>query len=288
MPNSMTGYGRAVKDFITVELRSVNHRYLDISVRTPRSHVFLEEPLKALVTKTIGRGKVEVSVTVENLAAETTRMTLNRPILEQVLDAARVLEAEYGVANDLKASALLRFPDVLSVSRQEPETEAITALALSAVEEALHDFCAVREREGGRLAADIESKLCEIERLTSGIEARMPENVSAYRERLRLKMTEVLEQRAFDETRILTEAAIYADRICTDEETVRLRSHIKAMRGMLTQKGAVGRKMDFLTQEFSREANTIGSKCGDTETLGLVVDLKSEIEKIREQVQNIE
>ena len=288
MLNSMTGYGRASKDALTVELRSVNHRYLDISVRVPRSYAFLEEPLKALAARLAGRGKLEIGVTVDNLAAETVKITLNRPVLESYLEAARTLEAEYGVANDVRASAALRFPDVMAAARQEPETEAVTALALSTAEDAFRDFTAARAREGARLAEDITGKLREIERLTSLIEARMPENVAAYRERLRAKITEILEQRSFDENRILTEAAVYADRVCADEETVRLRSHIEALRGMLRQSGAIGRKMDFLVQEFMREANTIGSKCGDTETVGYVVDLKSEIEKIREQVQNIE
>ena len=288
MPNSMTGYGRASKDALTVELRSVNHRYLEASVRAPRSYAFLEEPLKALAARSAGRGKIEIGVTVDNLAAETVKITLNRPVLESYLAAARLLEEEYGVANDVRASAALRFPDVMAAARQEPETEAVTALALAAAGEAFRDFNAVRAGEGARLAEDISGKLCEIERLMALLEVRMPENVAAYRERLRAKITEILEQRSFDEARILTEAAVYADRICADEELVRLRSHIAALRGMLRQSGAIGRKMDFLVQEFMREANTIGSKCGGAETVGLVVDLKSEIEKIREQVQNIE
>jgi uncharacterized protein (TIGR00255 family) len=284
----MTGYGRASKDALTIDLRSVNHRYLDISVRTPRSYAFLEEPLKALAARSAGRGKIEIGVTVDNLAAETVKIALNRPVLESYLAAARTLEEEYGVVNDIRAAAALRFPDVMAAARQEPETEAVTATALFAAGEAFADFNAARAREGARLAEDIEVKLTEIGRLTAFIEARMPENVAAYRERLRLKITEILEQRSFDESRILTEAAVYADRICADEELVRLKSHVAALRGMLKQSGAVGRKMDFLVQEFMREANTIGSKCGDTETVSFVVDLKSEIEKIREQVQNIE
>ena len=288
MPHSMTGYGRAVCGAITVELRSVNHRYLDCSVRVPRSCVFLEEPLKALVTASLSRGKIEVNVTVDFLAADTSRPTLNRSMLEGYLDAARILESEFGLANDIKASSALRFPDVIAISRQEPDTEAMTEQASAAAKEALLEFCAVRGREGERLALDITQKLTEIERIVTKIEERLPAIVAAYRDRLCIKMADFLEQKTLDETRILTEAAIFADRVCSDEETVRLRSHIAAMRGMLSQSGALGRKMDFLTQEFSREANTIGSKCSDTETVGYVVDLKSEIEKIREQVQNIE
>jgi uncharacterized protein (TIGR00255 family) len=288
MIKSMTGYGRASEGALTVELRSVNHRYLDISVRTPRSYAFLEEPLKTYAAKQAARGKVEIGVAVDNLAAETVKIHLNRIVLDSYLEAARALEKEYGVTNDVRASVALRFPDVMAASRIEPETETMTALALSAAEEAFADLNAARTREGARLAEDISGKLGEIERLAGLIEARMPENVTAYRERLRLKITEILEQRAFDEARILAEAAIYADRICADEELVRLKSHIAALRGMLKQSGAIGRKMDFLAQEFMREANTIGSKCNDTETTGYVVDLKSEIEKIREQVQNIE
>jgi uncharacterized protein (TIGR00255 family) len=288
MIKSMTGFGRANKEMLTIDLRSVNHRYLDVSVRLPRSFAFLEEPLKTLAGKFAARGKIEIGVTVDNLAAETVRITLNRPVLESYLEAAKALEAEFGITNDIRASAALRFPDVMAASRAEPEAEAVTAIALEAATAAFSDFNAARAREGARLAGDIEIKLCEIERLCGLIEARMPENVSAYRERLRGKIAEILEGRSFDDSRILTEAAIYADRICADEEMVRLRSHISALRSMLKQSGAIGRKMDFLVQEFMREANTIGSKCGDTETTGYVVDLKSEIEKIREQVQNIE
>jgi len=224
---------------------------------------------------------------VDNLAADTVSITLNRPVLESYLSAAVTL-SDYGIANDIKASSALRFPDVMAAAKQEPETEAVTALALSVAEEAFADFNRTRAGEGERLAGDIGAKLTEIERLAALIETRMPENVAAYRERLRVKITEILEGRSFDEARILTEAAVYADRICADEELVRLRSHIAALRGMLKQSGAVGRKMDFLVQEFMREANTIGSKCNDTETVSFVIDLKSEIEKIREQVQNIE
>jgi uncharacterized protein (TIGR00255 family) len=288
MLKSMTGYGRAGKDALTIELRSVNHRYLDISVRTPRSYAFLEEPLKGFAAKQAARGKIEIGVTVDNLAAELVKITLNRPVLESYLDAARVLEDEFGIANDIRASSAIRLPDVMAAARTEPDTEAVTELALNAAESAFVDFNAARLREGTRLAEDITGKLSEIERLSAMIEARMPENLAAYRERLRLKITDILEHRSFDETRILTEAAVYADRICADEELVRLKSHISALRGMLGQTGAIGRKMDFLVQEFMREANTIGSKCNDTETVGYVVDLKSEIEKIREQVQNIE
>ncbi|MCL2003545.1 MAG: YicC family protein [Oscillospiraceae bacterium] len=288
MIKSMTGYGRAVKDALTVEVRAVNHRYLDVSVRTPRSCAFLEEPLKTFAAKHAARGKLEIGVVIDNLAAETVKVSLNRPVLESYLEAARLIEEEYGVANDIRASAALRFPDVMAAARQEPETKTMTALALETAEAAFADFNAARAREGARLAEDIAVKLDGIERQTALIEARMPENVAAYRERLRLKITEILDKQAFDEARILTEAAVYADRVCADEELVRLKIHIAALRGMLNQTGAIGRKMDFLVQEFMREANTIGSKCSDTETVRYVVDLKSEIEKIREQVQNIE
>jgi uncharacterized protein (TIGR00255 family) len=288
MLNSMTGYGRASAETLTVELRSVNHRYLDISVRTPRSFAFLEEPLKAIAAKFAVRGKIEIGITVDNLAAETLKTTLNRPVLESYIEAARLLQAEYGLDNDLRVSNALRFPDVMTASRQEPETEKLTAIAAAAAEEAFSDFNAVRAREGARLCGDIEGKLVGIERITALIEARMPQNVAAYRERLRTKISEILENKTFDDARILTEAAVYADRICADEEVVRLKIHISALRKMLRQSGAMGRKMDFLVQEFTREANTIGSKCNDSETVGYVVDLKSEIEKIREQVQNIE
>ncbi len=286
MPNSMTGYGRASSASLTVELRSVNHRYLEVSVRTPRGYLFLEEPLKALASRFVGRGKLEIGVSVDNV--ESTQLAFSRPVWEGYLAAAKILENEYGVTNDLTASSALRLPDVMTAARREPEIEAVTAQACEAAEEAFADFCAAREREGARLAEDIEGKLSEIERLAALIAERMPEVAAAYRERLRVKLGEVLEQKMLDESRILTEAALYADRICVDEELVRLRSHIAALRDLLRQEGAVGRKMDFLMQEFSREANTVGSKCNDAETTGYVLELKSEIEKIREQVQNLE
>ncbi|MDR1693191.1 MAG: YicC family protein [Oscillospiraceae bacterium] len=286
MPNSMTGYGRASVGSLTVELRAVNHRYLEVSVRTPRGFLFLEEPLKSLAQKSISRGKLEVTVTSDS--QEMIRLSFSRPVWEGYLAAAAALEDEYGLKNDLTASSALRLPDIMSVSRSEPEMDTVTERAIEAAEAAFADFQAFRAKEGARLAEDIREKLVGIERLAALIAGRMPEIVSAYRERLRGKLAEVLESKLIDESRILTEAALYADRICVDEELVRLRSHIASFRDLLSAKGAAGKKMDFLIQEFAREVNTVGSKCGDSETVGYVIDLKSEIEKIREQIQNIE
>jgi len=284
---SMTGYGRAKQGSLTVEIRAVNHRYLDVNVRVPRALSFLEEPMGKLAARTVKRGKVEVCLVADNLSAETTRMQLNREVLEGYLETARLLEQEYGLAPDLTVSSAMRLPDVLVAARQEPDVEAMTAQVLGIAETALSELIAARELEGAHMTRDILEKLQGIEELTGRIERRMPESVAAYREKLTGRMREVLEQQP-DESRILQEAALYADRVAVDEETVRLRGHIAALRGMLESRDAVGRKMDFLIQEFGREANTIGSKCSDAETQSLVIDLKSEIEKLREQAQNIE
>ena len=288
MVRSMTGYGRGKEGPVTVEIRAVNHRYLDVSVRSPRICSYLEEPVKTLAGRYVSRGKVEIGITVENIYADLTRMTLNRAVLEGYLEAAALISSEYKLQNDLTVSAAITLPEVMSPVREEADAEEMTKITLAAAERALADFNDMRTREGARLTEDILGKADEIERLTALVEERMPQSVEAYRKRLEAKMLETLASTSIDESRILTETAIFADKVAVDEETVRLRSHIGALRGMLAGKGAVGRKLDFLAQEFGREANTIGSKCSDIETSRVVVDLKAEIEKIREQVQNIE
>lgn len=288
MISSMTGYGRAREGFMTIELKSVNHRYLDISIRTPRMYAYLEEPVKALIAKRVSRGKIEGSITIENLAAETTKIQLNEPVLEGYILAAETAAAEYGLTNDLTISSVLRLPDITRTTREELDSGELTELAVKLCAEALDEFCGARAREGERLAADIQDKLIAIENLKSQIGERMPLSVESYRTRLTAKMRELLGQTGIDESRILTEAAIFADKVAIDEEIVRLGSHITSLRDMLKGDGAIGRKLDFLVQEFGREANTIGSKCSDIDTSRLVIDLKAEIEKIREQVQNIE
>ena len=292
MIKSMTGYGSAkgaVGELkISVELKSVNNRYLDVSVRMPRSFLFAEDAVKAAVGKHISRGKVDLFVSVDSSDADSMTVKVNEPLLRGYIEAIRHISAEYGLAEELGAVSVSRFPDILSVEKKELDAEAISEGIVAVTEEALRDFDAMRLREGEKLCADVLEKLAAIELLVAKVEQEAPKTVEAYRVRLREKMSELLSSAAIDDNRILAEAAIYADRIAVDEETVRLRSHMSQLRGMLAGGSPIGRKIDFLIQEFNREANTIGSKCQNTEIAYVVVDLKSEIEKIREQIQNIE
>ena len=295
MVKSMTGYGRAkaVRNgrSITVEVRSVNNRYLDFTAKMPRAYIFAEDAMKALVQKYVSRGKVDVFVTVENQGAEETVVTLNEPLVKSYLDALRHLmqlgggyiSPEIGCAADVA-----RLPDVLTVTKAEEDLEALSGDLCAVLEDALRAHTAMREKEGARLAEDIRRRLDAIEALTQLVEARSPQTVAEYREKLLSRMREVLQSTAADESRILTEAAVFADKVAVDEETVRLRSHLSQLREMLESAVPVGRKLDFLIQEVNRESNTIGSKCSDLQIARDVVELKAEIEKIREQVQNIE
>lgn len=301
MLRSMTGYGRAAaRDFpgaalpgLTVELRAVNHRYLDVSVRGPRSLSFLEDAVKKRVSGTsdVSRGKVEVLLSLDREDGAAT-VDISPDTAAAYLEAARKLEETLGVRNDLTASALLRMPEVAVVHKGDFDEDAITALALELTGRALEAFNSMRRQEGGRLREDILRKADEIERLVDLAEQRSPVTVEAYRARLEQKMRETLENMTIEESRLLTEVALFADKVSVDEETVRLRSHLTALREMLEADkmscGPIGRKLDFLAQELGREANTIGSKGNDIEMGRIVVDMKTEIEKIREQVQNIE
>lgn len=292
MIKSMTGYGSAKGNAgdleISVELKSVNNRYLDTSVRMPRSFLFAEDAVKAAISRHISRGKVDMFITVDSSAADNMKVKINEPLLHGYLDAIRKISEEYGLVNDLSAMNVSRLPDILSVEKADYDTEAISEGIVTVAEQALCDFDAMRQREGERLCADILSKLETIEKLVTAVELESPKTVESYRNKLRDKMNEILGTAGVEESRILAEAAIYADRVAVDEETVRLRSHMAQLRGMLKGGSPIGRKIDFLIQEFNREANTIGSKCQNSDIAHIVVDLKSEIEKIREQIQNIE
>ena len=292
MIKSMTGYGSAKGTVegleIRVELKSVNNRYLDSSVRLPRSFLFAEEMVKTLVQKHISRGKVDVFVNVDSSAAGDMAVKVNEGLLKGYVEAIRHIAAEYGLEDDLTAQSVGRFPDVLTVEKKDLDAEAISAGMERIVEEALQDFDAMRTREGEKLRDDVIARLETIRGLVAQVEEKAPETVAAYRRRLEQKMAEVLSTAGIDENRILAEAAIFADHIAVDEETVRLRSHMSQLADMINGDSPTGRKIDFLIQEFNREANTIGSKCQNSEIAHMVVDLKSEIEKIREQIQNIE
>jgi uncharacterized protein (TIGR00255 family) len=292
MVKSMTGYGRAEETFngctITVELRSVNNRYLDCNVRIPRLYLFAEEAIKGRVQNTISRGKVDVFVTLDSAGAEKVQVSVNRPVADGYYAALKQLSEDYGLSGEVSVSLLSRFPEVLLAEKAEEDVEQMAKDICSVLDRALADFDQMRAREGERLREDILSRAEVIEEKVALVEQRSPQTVAEYRAKLEARMNEVLSNTQLDPARILTEAAIFADKVAVDEETVRLRSHIGQLREMLSKGGATGRKLDFLIQEFNREANTIGSKCSDIKISGQVVDIKAEIEKIREQVQNIE
>lgn len=288
----MTGYGRGERVLhdrtITVELRAVNNRYLDCTVKIPRLYVFAEEAIKSRIQKRIARGKLDVFVSIDSTAADKVAVTLNRPVADGYYAALVQMRDSYGLHDDISVSLLSRFPDVFLVEKEQGDAEVISEDILTVLDLALDEFEGMRAREGARLDADVREKAARIAALVDEIETRAPQIVTDYRERLRARMEEVLANVQLDEGRILTEAALFADKVAVDEETVRLRSHLSQLDEMLTAGGPVGRKLDFLIQEFNREANTIGSKCSDVAAAKLVVELKGEIEKIREQVQNIE
>jgi uncharacterized protein (TIGR00255 family) len=288
----MTGYGRAVQTVngreFTVELRSVNNRYLDCSVRLPRLLSFGEDAVKQAVKRSISRGKVDVFISVRSEAGDETKVTLNKGVLEGYLSAMRQMVADYGVQDDISVSAVSRLPDVFLVEKPEVDEEQLLADLMSVVDTALEGYDAMRRTEGEALDRDLRSRGQTILELVAQVEQGNAQTVIDYRTRLENKLREVLENTSIDESRILTEAAIFADKVAVDEETVRLRSHLQQMNTMLSGGGAVGRKLDFLLQEMNRETNTIGSKCTDVRLARIVVDIKAELEKIREQTQNIE
>ena len=292
MVKSMTGYGRAVETVngreFTVEIRSVNNRYLDCTVKLPRSFSFAEEAVKAAVKAAVSRGKVDVYISVRSETEADVQVTLNKPVLEGYLAAMRQMVAEYGVKDDISVSALSRMNDIFVVDKPKADEDQLKADLLSVVDKALTAYDAMRITEGLALENDLRSRANTILELVAQVEEQNPRTVSEYRKRLEEKMREVLESKSIDESRILTEAAIFADKVAVDEETVRLRSHLEQMDTMLSGSGGIGRKLDFLLQEMNREANTTGSKCSDVKVARIVVDIKAELEKIREQTQNIE
>lgn len=292
MIKSMTGFGRGHQVLngrdITVEIRAVNHRYYEFSSRLPRSLGYVEDKLKTLLQGRISRGKVEVSVLINNVEAADEKITINHEIVKEYIDAMRSVKDEFGLVDDLSLSNILRIPDAFTVVKTETDEEQLWEDIRSTAEEALEHFISMRENEGERMKQDVLSRLAKIEEWVGVVETRSPMVVEDYRKRLYDKMCEVLSSTNIDENRILMEAGIFSEKTAVDEETVRLRSHIVQFRGMLESGEPVGRKLDFLVQEMNRETNTIGSKVQDIEVTRIVVDQKSEIEKIREQIQNIE
>ncbi len=292
MIKSMTGYGRAIQLVdgmnITVEIKSVNHRYFEFSSKLPRSYGFLDEKLKSFFMGKLTRGKMECYVSIETVEEPDTIISVNHPLVKGYLDAYKELSETYGLENNIKVSDIARVSDVFSIRKQAADEDKIWAAVSVVAQEALDGFIAMREREGERLKADVLSRLATIIENVEFVEERSPETVKEYNEKLLSRLKELLEDTHIDEQRILTEAAIFADKIAVAEETVRLRSHISQLTSFLDSSEAVGKKMDFLVQELNREANTIGSKAQDVEIARRVVSVKAEIEKIREQIQNIE
>ncbi len=292
MIRSMTGYGRAQElrngRDITVEFRSVNHRYFEFSARVPRAYGYLEEKLKGLAQGSASRGKVEVAVLIQTVDSPDSQVAVNTALAREYVEALRGLGAELGLADDLSLTAISRFGEIFTLKKSPDDEERIWADVSAVAQAAAARFVEMRQTEGRRLREDILGRLCTIEEKVAVVEERSPQTVAEYRAKLTARMEELLGKSGVEEQRILAEAAIVADRWAVDEETVRLRSHIAQLRTILDTPEAVGRKLDFLVQEMNREANTIGSKAQDVAIAQVVVDIKSEIEKIREQIQNIE
>ncbi|XOQ44046.1 MAG: YicC family protein [Clostridium sp.] len=292
MIKSMTGFGRCEKIIggrdITLEIRSVNHRYFDYSSRISRGYGFLDTKLKSFLQDRIARGKIDVFVSIETLESADTEILVNHSLAAGYIAALRELQKQYGLRDDISVMTVARYSDIFTV-RQAPEDEdEIWNAVRQVAEEAFQSFSEMREAEGSHLKEDFLNRTKNILELVRKVEERSPQTVKEYREKLLSRLQEMLADANIDEQRILTEAAIFADKVSVAEETVRLRSHVSQFHSMLESNEAVGRKLDFLVQEMNREANTIGSKCVDAEIAHLVVDMKAEIEKIREQVQNVE
>ena len=289
---SMTGYGRAEQERsgrdITVEIKSVNSRYFEYTSRMPRSFAFLDDKLKKLVNATISRGKTELALTVVNIGAPEASISVNLDLAKGYLDAIGEMSSALGVENDVTAGTLTRFSDIFTTRKAETDEEQLWADVKAVAEAAVENFVAMRAAEGEKLRADILSRLVYLEQAVGEIEQTSAERVQKYTEKLYAKLKALLEDTNIDEARILTEAAIFADKTAVDQETVRRRSHIRQYRDILEKNEPVGRKLDFLTQELNRETNTIGSKAQELAITRMVVDMKAEIEKIREQIQNIE
>ena len=288
MIRSMTGYGSAAGEAVKVEIKSVNNRYFDFNVKLPRTFMSLEEPLKQMAQKRVSRGKLDVFIMLDFARTSTDKVTVNEALAKAYYDAAVQVSGMMGKLPKITAHDIMRFPDVVKVERDEANTEALSTEIMRVFEDALLAFDDFRAREGERLGNDLAQRLDEIERLTTLAEARSVETVPEYREKLYARMEDILKNRQIDESRILTEAAIFADKIAINEETVRLRSHVAELRSMLSSTEPIGRKLDFLVQELNRESNTVASKGNDADMARIAVDLKAEVEKIREQAQNIE
>ena len=292
MLRSMTGYGRVKEENeareITVEIRSVNHRYLDLNIKVPRVCGYLEDPVAKAAQAAIARGKVDIFVSVRAKEGGDIRITPNMPVIRGYLDALKQVSETYSVSDEVTALALIRLPDAMQEDKEEADADELTAKVLAVMDKALEEYNVMRAREGARLCEDVTYRAGLLREYVDFVEQRSPECVEEYRAKIAARMEEILDGSELAQTRILQEAALYADKVNVTEEIVRLRSHLAQLESMLKSPVAVGRKLDFLVQEMNRETNTIGSKANDFSIANKVVDMKAEIEKIREQIQNLE
>jgi len=292
MVKSMTGYGRSQRAGkicdATVEIKSVNHRFFELSSRYPKNCAFLEEKIKSYVQTRVSRGKIDVFVSLDFYENDDVTVELNRAYADSYVAAAKSIASVYGLEDDITAAAIARNPEVFTVKKSILSEDDIWADVSEALAEAIDRFVAVRETEGARLREDVSGRIDTILGCVEQVEIMMPQTVEAYRERLYGKIKEVLGNTNIDEQRVITEVALFADKVAVDEETVRLRSHMKQFLAQLEQNGPVGKTLDYIVQEMNREANTIGSKSQNADLQMVVVKIKAEIEKIREQIQNME
>ncbi len=292
MVRSMTGYGRSQEIIdglsVVVELKSVNHRYFEYSSRLPRGYGFLDDKIKTLLQQRISRGKVDVFVQIHTLETAGSEVVVDHGLAESYLQALRELSDRYELRDDVSAAALSRYPEVLTVRQAEVDEDAVWAAVQTVTESAVARFVAMREVEGARMREDVLSRADTIRKAVSVVEEKSPDTVRVHMEKVEARIRELLDGVPVDEARLLNEAAVFADKVAVAEETVRLNSHLDQLEQLLNSDEAVGRKLDFLVQEINRETNTIGSKCSDLNLTRIVVDIKAEIEKIREQIQNIE
>lgn len=292
MLKSMTGYGRTQKILngrdILVEIRSVNHRYYEYSSRVPRTYSYIDEKLKSLLKQKVSRGKIDVNVSINNIEGRDTEIAINKGVAEGYVNALRSVAEELNLKDDIALSKLIKLPDIFNVQKTPDDEEQVWNDVAEVAGEALEKFVEMREKEGEKLRTDVLEKTSLILEMVGKVEEISPKTTENYRNRLYQKISEILESKDIDNQRIVTEAAIFAEKIAVDEETVRLRSHISQLIDLLDSGDAIGRKLDFIVQEMNREVNTIGSKAQDLNITKLVVDMKAELEKIREQIQNIE
>ena len=292
MITSMTGFGRGEysdeNKKLVIEMKSVNHRYLDVNIKLPKKLGFYEAYIRNLLKKYISRGKVDIFVTYEDMSEDSNKIIYNSAIASEYFKYAELISSELSVNNDMTASKIMRFPDVITVEEQDADEKEMEQLINQVFDEAAKSFVVTRQTEGENLKNDILEKLEKMDEYVSFIEERSPQIISEYKDKLREKVKDLLDESNTDETRIMMEVTVFADKVCVDEEIVRLKSHIDGLRNALTSGGEVGRKLDFLAQEMNREANTTLSKSSDLEITNIGIELKTMIEKIREQVQNIE